>query len=139
MKRAEPDYFTSTRSPARLRELLLNGFDQALAHFFKGDALKHRIEEAMHDQLDRFGPRNAARFEIKHLGLIDLTDCCGMGAADIIRLNLKSGDAIGTGFLLQQQVPISLKAIGFLRARINHDHALPDGATVASQRTFEQK
>ena len=65
--------------------------------------------------------------EVEELVAVDLRDRRGVGAADVVGLDLEAGDGIGVGVGGEEQVAALLEGVGLLRAGVDPDHAAPDG------------
>ena len=91
------------------------------------EALDERLEEALDDEALRVGLAEAVRAEVVDLLGVDLGDRGGVGAADVVGLDLQSGDRVGVGRLREQQVAVVLEGVGLLGAGIDADHPAPDG------------
>jgi hypothetical protein len=133
----DDDYFLCW--PVSGLHLVENRLLEAFAHPFEGDALHDGVEKAFNqDTFGIFG-RDATTLEIKQRFLFQLADRGPMRAAHIIGQDFQPGDRIGPGLVAQHQVAIGLVAIGFLRARRDVNHPLPDGAAFAFERALEEQ
>src|SRR6185503_2643173 len=64
------------------------------AQRFGGDALQHRLEEALDDQLLRLGARQTAGSQVEELLLVHLHHRGAVRAAHVVRLDLEAGDGV---------------------------------------------
>ncbi len=77
----------------------------------------------------------AVRAQVVELLGVDLGDRRGVGAADVVGLDLEPGDRVGVGRLREQQVPALLEGVGLLGARVDADHPAPDRGRRRPSRT----
>src|ERR1051326_336966 len=121
-----------------LRHFIGDIFLETFPHAFKRNALEDGIKESLHHNLFRFCLRDAARLEIEERLLFELAYRRAMGTADIVRQDFQTWNGICPSALAQDDIPIRLITICFLRAGSDVDHALPHRTTLAFQGTFEQ-
>src|SRR5688572_3606260 len=123
----------------QLGHLICNILLETFTNSFKRDSLKNRVEKSFNNNLFCLRLRNATRLEIEQRFLLKFSDGRAMRAADIVSENLQARNRICARAVAQDQISVGLIAIGFLRSRRDVDHALPDRAAFAFQRTFEQQ
>src|SRR5690606_35918411 len=104
---------------------------------FHRDAVDHRAEEALDDQLLRLGARDAARLEVEDVLRLDLRHGRAVRAADVIGGDLQVRDRIRAGRAVEDQVAVLLERVGLLRTFLDLDQAGVDGPRAFLQRTLE--
>src|SRR5438105_9743578 len=60
-----------------------------------------------------------------------------MGAADVVGLDLEAGYRVRVRALREEEVARLLEGVGLLRARIDSDHAAPDGGRTTAEHAAE--
>src|SRR3989304_1337223 len=120
-----------------LRHFIGNILLETFAYPFKGNALEDGVEETLHNDLLGFGLRDTTRLEIEERLLFQLANCRAMRTADIIRKDLQTRNGICPCPIAQDQIPVRLISVCFLRAGRDVDHALPDGSALTFQRALE--
>ena len=79
------------------------------------------------------------RAQVEELLGIDLGDRGRVRAAHVVGLDLEARDRVRVGALGDQQVARVLERVGLLRARVDDDVALPDGARAVLQDAAERE
>src|SRR5574341_192565 len=69
---AEPHHCLKCADCQSHIQLALDTLAQPVPDFLEWDALKYRIEEAIHDQLDGLVARHAPAHQVEHFGLVYL-------------------------------------------------------------------
>ncbi len=77
--------------------------------------IQHGLEEALHDHALGLGPAETTGHQIEDILVLDLGRGGGMGAAHIVGLDLKAGNAVGAGSAVQNQIAVALEGVGLLR------------------------
>src|SRR5262249_2700622 len=111
---------------------------ECLAHGLELDAVEHVLEEAAHDQPLGLRARKPARDQVEELIAVDAAERRPVGAADVVRHDLESGNRVRVRVGREQQVAVLLVRVRLLRVRLDADHAAPDRARRLPQRALER-
>jgi hypothetical protein len=106
-------------------------FDQGaegVVQAFVFDPAEHFLEEAEDEQFVGLFLADAAREEVKLLLGVEVAGGGAVGAADVVGLNLESGQGIGLGLVAEHEVAVALVGVGLLRVGFDDDQAREDRA-----------
>src|SRR6266487_1909878 len=115
----------------------LEGLGDGLADGLQLDPVENVGEEPAHDQALRLAAGDPARHRVEELVAVDRADRGTVGAANVVCLDLETGDRIGVRLLGEDQVAILLVGIRLLRVLLDLDHPAPHRRRMVAEGPLE--